>query len=118
LFLNAPGQTSGTLKNVGPGVDGIDHEEVVQIEVVVVIIQAFQPKRLEERHKENSVARFFIIPKREKIYQITTKCTKFQQNVPNFNKMYQISTKCTKFQQNVPNVHKIYQLAVIHTKWP
>jgi hypothetical protein len=87
LFLNAPGQTSGTLKNVGPGVDGIDHEEVVQIEVVVVIIQAFQPKRLEERKN---------VPNFNKMYQISTKCTKFQQNVPNFNKMYQISTKCTK----------------------
>jgi hypothetical protein len=36
-----------------------------------------------------------ILQRREKIYQMTTKCTKWLQNVPNGYKMYQMATKCT-----------------------
>jgi hypothetical protein len=51
---------------------------------------------------ESRVAKFFLdnIPKRVNIYQSTI-------NTPNGNKIYQMATKYTKWQQNIPNGRKI-----------
>jgi hypothetical protein len=51
------------------------------------------------------------IPKQEKVYQVTTKYTKWSQNIPTGHKIYQMTTKYTKRSQNIPNGHKIYQMA-------
>jgi hypothetical protein len=67
------------------------------------------------------VTRFFLdqhtyqngknIPNGQKMNQMATKLTKWQQNIPNGHKIYQIATKYTKWPQNIPNGHKINQMA-------
>jgi hypothetical protein len=47
-----------------------------------------------------------------KMYQMVTKYTKWQQNIPNGNKIYQMAIKYTKWQQNIPNGNKIYLIAI------
>jgi hypothetical protein len=49
---------------------------------------------------------------------MTTKYTKWPQNIPNDQKIYQMTTKYTKWPQNIPNDHKIYQMTTKYTKWP
>jgi hypothetical protein len=74
---------------------------------------------------------WYKIPKRWKIYQMTTKYTKWPQNIPNDHKIYQMITKYTNWPQDIPNYknipkdkksikwlhnipidHKIYQMSV------
>jgi hypothetical protein len=55
----------------------------------------------------------YKIPKREKIHQITIKCTKWPQNIPNGHKIYQMATKYTKWPQNRPNGHENIPTSII-----
>jgi hypothetical protein len=61
---------------------------------------------------------WYNIPKPEKIcryiykmYQMATKYTKCQQNIPNGNKIYQMAV-------NILNGHKMYQIAKIYQHFP
>jgi hypothetical protein len=59
---------------------------------------------------------WYNIPKRGKMYQITTKYTKLPQDIPNYHKIYQITSKYTKLPQKIPNYHKRYQITTKDTK--
>jgi hypothetical protein len=65
------------------------------------------------------------IPNDHEIYQMATKYTKWprnipngHKNIPNGHKIYQMTTKYTKWPRNIPNGHKIYQMTTKYTKWP
>jgi hypothetical protein len=59
---------------------------------------------------------WYNIPKREKIYQITIKYTKWPQSIPNGHKIYQNipSQVPPQFTQIIIFGLKIYQLATMH----
>jgi hypothetical protein len=49
---------------------------------------------------------------------MTTKYTKWPQNLSNDHKIYQMTTKSIKWPQNLSNDHKIYQMTTKSIKWP
>jgi hypothetical protein len=52
---------------------------------------------------------WYNIPTRRKIYQITTKYSKWPQTMPNNNKIFQMATNYTKWTKNLPDGYRIYQ---------
>jgi hypothetical protein len=55
------------------------------------------------------------VPNEHKIYQMTTKYTKWPQNIPIDHKIYQLTTKYTYWPQNLPNFSKIDHIAIKYT---
>jgi hypothetical protein len=55
---------------------------------------------------------WYNLPKRGKMYQMTTKDTKWPQNIYNGHKMDQMVIKYTKWQQNIYNGRKIDQIVI------
>jgi hypothetical protein len=62
---------------------------------------------------------FRIWKKAFDVSSITIRVARFSwYNIPKRGKIYQITTKYTKLPQNIPNYHKIYQISIEYIKWP